>query len=106
MKENDRQVSIGYYRYIGVSLILVTWYRYIVDVLCTESMTALMKSLNMYLKVKYCEQQSNLHISNSTYKSHWLPKRGQDNYEEKNAFMAIFTHEKYGDIHVYFKINY
>jgi hypothetical protein len=41
MKVNDRQVIIGYYRYNGVSLILVIWYRYIVDMLCTESMTAL-----------------------------------------------------------------
>jgi hypothetical protein len=38
---NDRQVIFGNYQYIGVSLIFVIWYGYIVDMHCLESMTAL-----------------------------------------------------------------
>jgi hypothetical protein len=38
------------------------------------------ESLNMYLKVKYCEvnKESNLHIANGMYNPRKLPKRGQN----------------------------
>jgi hypothetical protein len=41
IKVNDRQVILGNYRYIGVSLIFAIRYWYIVDMPYLESMTAL-----------------------------------------------------------------
>jgi hypothetical protein len=56
MKLNDRQVIIGNYQSIGVSLIFVIRYRYIIDMLRMESMTALHTLSSFLTKTIYILQ--------------------------------------------------